>query len=56
MTVAIILAPYDGETQYLDVLSCQRQAYRAPVRWTAESMNTWVPTIQNQTVGQHGRS
>ena len=20
-----------------------------PVRWTAESMNTWVPTIQNQT-------
>lgn len=38
-----------GETQYLDRLKLPEAGVPCPVRWTAESMNTWVPTIQNQT-------
>ena len=38
-----------GETQYLDRLKLPEAGVPCPVRWTAESMNTWVPAIQNQT-------
>ena len=38
-----------GKTQYLDRLKLPEAGVPCPVRWTAESVSTWVPTIQNQT-------